>query len=221
MKNDMKLIMESWRKQSLLLENLSQLIKNKALDDKDIEEIGQKLSNNEGFELAVQMFSALSEVDPEEMDELGEGPMDWMNLTIIKGMMAKDDLINTLESDPRFAPILKLSGPALAAAFLLYKQKSGGVNPDDFATATEMIAKKGKIGLEGLASATLLEVAPQSGVYSVTKQNIAMAKRVEKMYRRAGLTKKADIFARAIELGESGEIDYEQFSRMLDSASEV
>ena len=32
--------------------------------------------------------------------------------------------------------------------------------------------------------------------------------------------KKADIFARAIELGESGEIDYEQFSRILNSASE-
>jgi len=68
---------------------------------------------------------------------------------------------------------------------------------------------------------SMLEVAPQTGVYSVSKQNIAMAKRVEKMYRDAGLTKKADIFARAIELGESGEIDYEQFSRMLDSASEV
>ena len=43
----------------------------------------------------------------------------------------------------------------------------------------------------------VLEVVPQSGVYSVTKQNIAMAKRIEKMYRDAGLTKKADIFARA------------------------
>jgi len=67
----------------------------------------------------------------------------------------------------------------------------------------------------------VLEVAPQTGVYSVSKQNIAMAKRIEKMYRDAGLTKKADIFARAIEQGESGEIDYEQFSRLLDSASEV
>lgn len=67
----------------------------------------------------------------------------------------------------------------------------------------------------------VLEVVPQSGVYSVTKQNIAMAKRIEKMYRDAGLTKKADIFARAIELGESGEINYKQFSRILDSASEV
>ena len=67
----------------------------------------------------------------------------------------------------------------------------------------------------------VLEVAPQTGVYSVSRQNIAMAKRIEKMYRDAGLTKKADIFARAIEQGESGEIDYEQFSRMLDSASEV
>ena len=67
----------------------------------------------------------------------------------------------------------------------------------------------------------VLEIAPQTGVYSVSRQNIAMAKRIEKMYRDAGLTKKADIFARAIELGESGEIDYEQFSRMLSSASEV
>ena len=67
----------------------------------------------------------------------------------------------------------------------------------------------------------VLEIAPQTGVYSVSRQNIAMAKRIEKMYRDAGLTKKADIFARAIELGESGEIDYEQFSRILSSASEV
>ena len=67
----------------------------------------------------------------------------------------------------------------------------------------------------------VLEIAPQTGVYSVSRQNIAMAKRIEKMYRDAGLTKKADIFARAIELGKSGEIDYEQFNRMLDSASEV
>ena len=67
----------------------------------------------------------------------------------------------------------------------------------------------------------VLEIAPQTGVYSVSRQNIAMAKRIEKMYRDAGLTKKADIFARAIEQGESGEIDYEQFSRILDSASEV
>ena len=147
--------------------------------------------------------------------------MFWMKIKIAQGYFTGKDLINTLESDSRFAPILKLSGTALALAFLAFKTEAGGINPEDYATATEIIVKKGKIGLEGLASATLLEVVPQSGVYSVTKQNIAMAKRIEKMYRDAGLTKKADIFARAIEQGESGEIDYEQFSRILDSASEV
>lgn len=83
------------------------------------------------------------------------------------------------------------------------------------------IAKEDLIQIIKEEIESVLEVAPQTGVYSVTKQNIAMAKRIEKMYRDAGLNKKADIFARAIELGESGEIDYEQFSRMLNSASEV
>lgn len=156
MKNDMKVIMESWR-QTNLLEGVVDAIENNQLDDEAIEKIGDKLSDKEGFKLAVQMFSALSQTDPEEMEELGEGAIDWINSKVIQGVIAKDNLVDTLKSDSRFAPVLKLGGPALALAFLYFKQKAGGVDPQDFAAATEIIAKKGKIGLDSLVDSVLTE----------------------------------------------------------------
>lgn len=162
MKNSMKIIMEGWRR-TTLLEGVTDLIKNKALDDETIEQIGDKLSDNEGFELAVQFFNALSQTNPEEMDELGEGTMDWINQKIVQGLVAKDNLIDVLKNDSRFAPMLKLSGPALGLAFLYYKSQSGGVDPEDFTTATNMIVKKGNIGLEDAADAILMEKRKQNG----------------------------------------------------------
>ena len=157
MRSDMKLIIESWRR-TTLLEGLADAIKNKQLDDEDVKEIGEKLSDKEGFQLAVQMFSTLSQVDSEEAGGLDEGPIDWINSAFVQATIAKDNLSDTLESDPRFAPILKLGAPALAMAFLVFKQKAGGsIEPNDLSMAYEIIAKKGQIGLEGLADAALME----------------------------------------------------------------
>jgi len=157
MKNDMKLIMESWRRKSILTEGLSDLIKNKTLDNDAIEKIGEKLSDNEGFDLAVQLFTALSTSDHEEVEGLEEGPVDWINSKVVQGLIAKEKLVDTLKDDPRFKPVLNLGAPALALAFLYFKHKSGGINPEDFASATEMIAKGGSIELESLADAALME----------------------------------------------------------------
>ena len=153
----MKLIMESWRRKSILTEGLSDLIKNKALDNDAIEKIGEKLSGNEGFDLAVQLFTALSTADHEEIEGLEEGPIDWIHSRVVQGLIAKENLVDTLKDDPRFKPVLKLGGPALALAFLYFKHNSGGVNPQDFTSAIEMIVKKGDIGLESLADAALME----------------------------------------------------------------
>lgn len=156
MRNDMKLIMESWR-QTNLLEGLSDAIKNKQLDDEAIEKIGEKLSDNEGFELAIQMFSALSQIDSEETEELGEGVVDWINSKVVQGVIAKDNLVDTLKSDSRFAPVLKLGGPALAMAFLAFKHKTGSVTASDFAVASEIVTKKGNVDIASLADAVLTE----------------------------------------------------------------
>lgn len=79
MKNDMGLIMEGWR-HTTLLEGVVKAIQDKSLEPEDVKKIGDKLSAKDpGFTLAVQFFNALSQTDPEEMDELGEGAMDWIN----------------------------------------------------------------------------------------------------------------------------------------------
>lgn len=162
MKNNMGLILEGWR-QTTLLEGVADLIKKKALDPEDIEEIGDKLTQNPDFKLAVQVFSALSQADIENLPPVKEGAMDWINAKIVKAMIAKDNFSELLRSDPRFAPLLKLTGPALALAFLYVKNESGlGIDAEDFTTAIDMIAKKGNIGLEGLADATLTEKLKRS-----------------------------------------------------------
>jgi len=160
MKNDMALIMEGWRK-SNLLEGVADLIQNKSLDAEAIEKIGEELSKNPSFELAVELFSALSQADTEDLG-VEEGVMDWINAKVVQGMIAKDNLADLLRSDSRFAPLLKMSGPALALAFLYFKNEAGGVDPDDYASALDIIAKKGSVSLEGLADATLSEKLKRS-----------------------------------------------------------
>jgi len=156
MKNDMKLIMESWRKSSIN-EGIVDLIKSKKLDDKSVEKIGKNLSDEEGFRMAVQLFSSLSEIDSEEMEGLDEGVGEWITSTAVSAMIAKESLVDTLKSDQRFAPVLKLGAPAIALALLYFKHKTGGIQPSDFASATEIIVKKGDIGMEKLADAVLME----------------------------------------------------------------
>ena len=64
----------------------------------------------------------------------------------------------------------------------------------------------------------LQEVVPRTGIYAVKQSNIDFAKKIEARYREAGLTKKADLFKRAIDKAVAGEINLEQFHKMLDSA---
>ena len=64
----------------------------------------------------------------------------------------------------------------------------------------------------------LQEVVPRTGVYAVKQSNIDHAKKIEAMYRNAGLTKKADLFKRAIDKAMAGEINLDQFHKMLSSA---
>jgi len=156
MKNNMNLILENWRR-TTLLEGVVDLIRNKTLDRESIEKIGDKLSDNKDFEMAIQLFKALDQTNPEEIEALDEGAMDWINSKIVQGMIAKDNLVGLLKSDSRFAPLLKMSSPALALAFLYYKNESGGLNPEDYQSALEMIVKKGNISLEDLANSTLAE----------------------------------------------------------------
>ena len=157
MKNDMKLIMESWRRKSILVEGLSDLIKNKALNSDSIERIGEKLSDNEGFELAVQMFSAMSQIDSDDMGELDESAMNWVESLIAQGYVDGNNLIDTLKSDSRFAPVLKLGGPVLALAFLTFKQKTGNLTGSDLVVASEIVIKKGNVDIASLADAVLTE----------------------------------------------------------------
>ena len=156
MKNDMGLIIESWRKSSIN-EGIVDLIKSKKLDDKSVEKIGKKLSDEEGFKMAVQLFSSLSEIDSEEMKGLDEGAGEWINSAVVSAMIAKESLVDTLKSDPRFAPVLKLGAPALALALLYFKHKTGSIQGSDYVAATEIIVKNGNIGLEKLADAVLME----------------------------------------------------------------
>ena len=64
----------------------------------------------------------------------------------------------------------------------------------------------------------LQEVVPRTGIYAVKQSNIDFAKKIEARYREAGLTKKADVFKNAIDKAMAGEINLDQFYKMLDSA---
>ena len=157
MKNDMKLIMESWRSSSILLESVADAIENKTIQPDDVAKIGKKHLQDPGFQQALEMFAALSKADPDADGEIDEGAMDWINLKIIQGMQAGENLSDTLKSDPKFAPMLKLSGAGLALAFLSFKMESGGLNPEDGLTAAQILSLKGKIPLDNLADAVLYE----------------------------------------------------------------
>ena len=158
MKNDMKLIMESWRSSSILLEGaLAAAIEDETIQPEDIAKIGEKQLQDPGFQQALEMFSALSRAGENGTDEIDEGAMDWINMKIIQAMQAGENLSDTLKSDPKFAPMLKLTPAALALAFLYFKLESGGMNPQDVTTAGELLIRKGNIGLENLADAILTE----------------------------------------------------------------
>ena len=81
--------------------------------------------------------------------------------------------------------------------------------------------KDGDYILDDNKDVDLQEVVPTRGVYAVGQRDIDNAKRIEGMYRKAGLTRKADRFKEAIDLALAGELNIMQFNKMLDSVKNV
>jgi len=61
---------------------------------------------------------------------------------------------------------------------------------------------------------SLDELAPRKGAMSVDAAAIAEAERLEQMYRKAGLTDKANQIRKAISAAEAGEVNIMQFHKM-------
>ena len=63
---------------------------------------------------------------------------------------------------------------------------------------------------------SIIELAPAKGVMAVDDAAIAEAERLEKMYRNAGLTDKADQIRKAIAAALAGEVNITQFHDMYE-----
>tara|TARA_B100000035_G_C20941226_1_gene527632 strand:+ start:575 stop:1060 length:486 start_codon:yes stop_codon:yes gene_type:complete len=150
MKNDMNLIMESWRQQTLL-EGMADLIKNKNLDKETVEKVDNKLSDNEGYQLAKQLFSIINQEDTDKSNDLDEGPLDWMQDKVRQAYVDGMILTDMLKKDPAFAPILKLSPAMLALAYAYIGMETGVPESQIAATAAEIVIKKGKLDVNSLA----------------------------------------------------------------------
>ena len=133
-----------------LNESLSTLIKNKTLDKETMEKIDNKLSDNEGYQLAKQLFSIIDQEDPEELKDLEEAPLDWMKNKYLQAQVDGMMLIDMLKQDSRFAPILKLSPAILATAFAAVKMETTGFDGQTAAGAIEILAKKGKLDVNSI-----------------------------------------------------------------------
>ena len=158
MKNDMNLIMESWRQQTLL-EGMVDLIKNKSLDKETVEKVDNKLSDDEGYQLAKQLFSIIAQEDTGESNNLEEGPLDWMRNKYVQAQVDGMMLVDMLKEDPKFAPILKLSPAILALAYAYVGMETGVPESQLAATAAEIVAKKGKLDIDSI-----------SGIANMTEQ---------------------------------------------------
>ena len=159
MKNDMILIMESWR-QTTLLEGVVDLIKNKSLDKETVKKVDNKLSDNEGYQLAKQLFSIIDQESAEESNNLDEGSLDWMRDKYSQALAGGITLKAMLENHPKFGPILKLTPAMLALAYIAANAHStGAISPSDAATAAEIMIKKGNLDIDSI-----------SGIANVTEQ---------------------------------------------------
>ena len=134
-----------------LNESLSTLIKNKSLDKETVEKVDNKLSDNEGYQLAKQLFSIIAQEDTEESNNLEEGPLDWMKNKYLQAQVDGGMLIDMLKEHPKFAPILKLSPALLALAYTAVSAEVGNLNAQTGLTAAEIMIKKGKLDVNSLA----------------------------------------------------------------------
>jgi|5B_taG_2_1085324.scaffolds.fasta_scaffold04041_2 hypothetical protein len=155
MSNDMKLIMESWRTNQLLLEsgqknviNFAKNIASNKVSDEKIEQVFDKLEKNEDFLKLVDIFKKLEE------EPIEEGALLDAEATVsIKGMQ----LMDYIKRQPGGNALLKASGPIMAMAYIYTKIKMGrgDLDPTDLQSAAE-IATKG-------TSADLVDIATGGG----------------------------------------------------------
>jgi hypothetical protein len=155
MSNDMKLIMESWRTNQLLLEadkkkviNFAKNIASNKISDEKIEQVFNKLEKNEDFLKLANMFKKLEE------EPIEEGALLDTEIAMgVKGMQ----LMDYIKRQPGGKALIKASGPIMALAYMYAKIKTGtgNLDPMDLQAATE-IAVKG-------ASADLIDITTSGG----------------------------------------------------------
>jgi hypothetical protein len=152
MSNEMKLIMESWRTNQLLLEadqkSVINFVKNIASDkisDEKVDQVFDKLEKKEDFLKLVDIFKKLEE-EPIEEGAL----LDAESALYTKGMQ----LMDYIKSQPGGNALLKASGPLMALAYVYakYTTAGGNIEPSDVQTAAEIAIKGTKVDLIDIAT---------------------------------------------------------------------
>jgi hypothetical protein len=150
MSNDMKLIMESWRTNQLLLESdekkVLDFLKNVSsgnLPPEEAQKVFKKLGQNKEFKQLTQFFSEIEDIPIEE------GPIDDAMASLsVKGMT----LIDALKSKPGGQQLIN-AGPALMAmAYAAAKLSQGELNPEDLENVVNLIKNGSKTNLIDLAA---------------------------------------------------------------------
>ena len=164
MSNNMKLIMENWRSNMYLLENVSgEAVMNfleKSMSGKIPEEriVGtlQELTKDKEFAEAVAFFTAATS------DDLEEGALQdaWnaINTQVIKAKLKGEDAMQTLQ---QVAPnAARLAAPILGLAFVaaMYQVK-GDIDAGDIENGI-------KVAQKGLKGQELIDLAAQGGPLS-------------------------------------------------------
>ena len=152
MSKEMKLIIESWRTNQLLLEAdqksaisfVKKLATNKISDEK-AQQVFDKLEQKEDFLKLVNIFKQL------EKESIEEGALlDAEAEVYIRGMQ----LMDYIKRQPGGNALLKASGPLMALAYIYakYKTAGGNLDPGDVQNAAEIAMKGTKVDLIDIAS---------------------------------------------------------------------
>ena len=159
MKNDMKLIMESWKSFGIISESFVSKLKKKDLDEKTIEKFDNSLSNNEGYALAKEFFDSLEATQNEESN-LDESIANWFSNIHDQASKKSLSLQTAAVTHPKFKSILKIGAPALALAFLAVKAKNHDLQGQDFGTALELMLKGGDMEIADIITGFMMEERP-------------------------------------------------------------
>lgn len=152
MSKKMKLIMESWRTNQLLLEadeknviNFAKNIASNKISDEKVEQVFDKFKKSEDFLKLVDMFKNLEE------ETIEEGALLDAEIAVsIKGMQ----LLDYIKKQPGGKTLLKASGPIMALAYIYAKMEmgSGDLDPNDVQAATQIAVKGTGADLVDIAS---------------------------------------------------------------------